>query len=230
LLTSSQIQNAGILTSKFTVAEDNESHITINVISATLLGLLVLPKLKETAHKFGVKTRLSFNGSNLQYIAKYKEGETSGSILDALSKKEGADIGDRYGVSKLLLLYTVRELAARSPLRSEEHKVIINYLTPGACDTDIFRDDMGWLRAAFQSIMVKLIARTTEQGSRTLVHAAKPDIGDDTHGAFLMDCKVASIGSNVDSPKGQKNQKRWIEELLPKLESISPGVTKVLAY
>ena len=89
---------------------------------------------------------------------------------------------------------------------------------------------MGWLRAAFQTIMLKLIARTTEQGSRTLVYAVKPDIGDETHGAFLMDCKVAPNGSNVDSPKGRKNQKRWIEELLPKLESISPGVTKVLAY
>jgi hypothetical protein len=196
-----------------------------------LLGLLVLPKLQETAAKFGIKTRLSFIGSDLQYIAKYKEGEISGSILDALSKKEDANISDRYNVSKLLLLYSVREFAARSPLGPDhKHNVIINYTTPGACDTDIFRDDMSWLGAVFHSIMIKLIARTTEQGSRTLVYAAKPDIEEDTHGAFLMDCKVAPNGANVDSPKGQKNQERWIEELLPKLESISPGVTKVLAY
>lgn len=183
------IQNAGILTNHFTLSEGNEGHIGINVISATLVGLLALPKLKETSQKFGVRTRLSFVGSDLQYIAKYKEGEASGSLIDALNKKEGCDMGDRYNVSKLLLLYTVRELAARSPL-TPKSIVVIDYLTPGACQSDLFRDDMGWLRATIQSILVKIIARTTEVGSRTLVHAAKPDIEDQAHGAFLMDCKV----------------------------------------
>jgi len=40
------------------------------------------------------------------------------------------------------------------------------------------------------NLMVSIIARTTEVGSRTLVHAAKPDIEANAHGAFLMDCKV----------------------------------------
>ncbi|KAF2871560.1 hypothetical protein BDV95DRAFT_572280 [Massariosphaeria phaeospora] len=220
-------QNAGIMTSNFTFVQDNEGHITINVISSTLLGLLVLPKLKETSQRFGVRTRLSFVGSDLQYIAKYKEGEASGSIIDTLAKKEGIDMGDRYNVSKLLLLFNVRELAARSPL-SPSSNVVINYLTPGACQSDLFRDDMGWLRAVIQGVLVKLIARTTEVGSRTLVHSVKPDIEDNAHGAFLMDCRVMPNGSNIDSPKGQKNQKRWIEEFFPKLESIAPGCTKVL--
>jgi len=39
-------------------------------------------------------------------------------------------------------------------------------------------------------VMIAIIARTTEAGSRTLVHAVKPDTGENTHGAFLMDCKV----------------------------------------
>ncbi|KAH7381518.1 hypothetical protein BKA66DRAFT_530648 [Pyrenochaeta sp. MPI-SDFR-AT-0127] len=221
------VQNAGILTRHFELVQDNESHITVNVISATLVGLLALPKLQETSRVFGVRTRLSFVGSDLQYIAKYKEAETSGSILEALAKKEGVDMGDRYNVSKLLLLYTVRELAARSPL-SKESNVVISKLTPGACQSDLFRDDMGWLQATIQGILVKLIARTTEVGSRTLVHSVKPDIEDNAHGAFLMDCRVAPNGSRVDSAKGQREQKRWIEELLPKLESIAPGCTKVL--
>ena len=38
---------------------------------------------------------------------------------------------------------------------------------------------------------VAMIARTTEVGSRTILHAAAPDVGEETHGAFLMDCKVA---------------------------------------
>jgi hypothetical protein len=99
-------------------------------------------------------------------------------------------------------------MAARSPVTSDSN-VIIDYLTPGACKSDIFRDDAsckiayirnprsgrGWLmyigiQRLIMNIMISMIARTTEQGSRTIVHAASPDIGTDAHGAFLMDCKV----------------------------------------
>lgn len=96
----------------------------------------------------------------------------------------------RYNVSKLLLLYTVRELASRHPIRSGSN-VVIDNVTPGACKSDLFRDDMGWLRAAFQRIANVVIARTTEVGSRTLVHSVKPDIEAEAHGAFLMDCRIA---------------------------------------
>ena len=95
----------------------------------------------------------------------------------------------RYRVSKLLLLYAVRGIAAKSPLTPKSN-VIINYLTPGACSTDIFRDDVGWLQKVLISALVAIVARSTEAGSRTLVHAVKPDIGEDTHGVFLMDCKI----------------------------------------
>jgi hypothetical protein len=46
------------------------------------------------------------------------------------------------------------------------------------------------IQRLIMNIMISMIARTTEQGSRTIVHAASPDIGTDAHGAFLMDCKV----------------------------------------
>ena len=89
------IQNAGILTDQFRISQGNESHIDINVISAMLVGLVVLPKLKETSKKFGFRTRLAFVGSDLQYVAKFKEANTSGSLLEALNDKEKTDMGDR---------------------------------------------------------------------------------------------------------------------------------------
>lgn len=39
-------------------------------------------------------------------------------------------------------------------------------------------------------IAIAIVARTTEVGSRTLVDAVKPEIEANTHGAFLMDCKI----------------------------------------
>lgn len=89
------IQNAGILTTQFRVAEDKESHITVNVIGAVLSGLSVLPKLQESAAKYKVQGRMTFVGSDLIYIAKFKEKDASGKLFDALKMKEGADMDDR---------------------------------------------------------------------------------------------------------------------------------------
>lgn len=89
------VQNAGILTTKFSLVEGQESHIAINVTNAVLLGLLVLPKLRESAARYGTRGRLTFVGSDLQYIAKFKEKETSGSLYEALASKELADMDDR---------------------------------------------------------------------------------------------------------------------------------------
>jgi hypothetical protein len=95
-----------------------------------------------------------------------------------------------YNVSKLLLLYFVRILAKASPLGPDSN-VIINNLTPGACRSDIFRDEIGWFKGLMMKFGMALIARTTEVGSRTLVHAVIPELDPQAHGAFLMDCKVA---------------------------------------
>jgi NAD(P)-dependent dehydrogenase (short-subunit alcohol dehydrogenase family) len=89
------IQNAGILTAKYQLQERDESTITVNVTSATLLGLSVLPKLRESAKKYGVRGRLTFVGSDLQYIAKFKEADSIGLLYDALNNKENIDMADR---------------------------------------------------------------------------------------------------------------------------------------
>ena len=75
--------------------EGQESTIAVNVIGAVLLGLSVLPKLRESAAKYNVQGRLTFVGSDLQYIAKFKERDASGKLFDTLKVKEGADMGDR---------------------------------------------------------------------------------------------------------------------------------------
>ncbi|KAK4984647.1 hypothetical protein LTR66_008427 [Elasticomyces elasticus] len=65
------IQNAGTLTYEWKMVEGEESHIAVNVINAILLGLVVFPKLRETAKVTGRGGRLAFVGSDLQYIAKF---------------------------------------------------------------------------------------------------------------------------------------------------------------
>jgi retinol dehydrogenase-12 len=105
----------------------------------------------------------------------------------------------------------------------EKPKVILNTLTPGFCHSELMRHAvfplnlLGWVGK-------KLIGRTTEMGSRTLVAAARA--GEETHGEYCVDCKPKVPGRWVRSEKGQETQKRVYEELLAILENIEPGVTK----
>ena len=87
--------------------------------------------------------------------------------------------------------FAVQELAAASPLDADSGSgVLITDVTPGACESDLFRDDIGWFRALAKSLIVRLIARTTEVGSRALVHSVHPQLDAGAHGRFLMDCRV----------------------------------------
>ncbi len=57
------VSNAGIVTHDFVLAEDNESTVTVNVVSGILLALLLLPKLRETSVQFKKETVLTFTSS-----------------------------------------------------------------------------------------------------------------------------------------------------------------------
>ncbi|KAM0180537.1 hypothetical protein ACHAPF_002244 [Botrytis cinerea] len=61
--------NAGIMTKEYRVAEDNESTITVNVISTFLMAFLLMSKLKETASFFGTTPHLTrFSSSVISYL------------------------------------------------------------------------------------------------------------------------------------------------------------------
>jgi uncharacterized protein (DUF1778 family) len=68
-----------------------------------------------------------------------------------------------------------------------------------------------------------LMARTTEEGSRTLVHSAAA--GDESHGQYMSECEVKEPSSFVRSKEGIETQERIHKELMEILESIQPGVT-----
>ena len=90
----------------------------------------------------------------------------------------------RYQVSKLLEVFYTRELAARTK-QSGKPEVIINYVNPGLCHSALARDISGW-----GFYLVKLLfARSTEQGSRTLVHAT--EAGPESHGQYMSECCVS---------------------------------------
>lgn len=75
-------------------------------------------------------------------------------------------------------------------------------------------------------ILEAIFARTTEQGSRTLVHAASQ--GPETHGQYMSNCQIALPAPLVLSQVGYVTQNRVWVELTKKLEAITPGITSNL--
>lgn len=70
------------------------------------------------------------------------------------------------------------------------------------------------------------LARATEAGSRTPVHAASA--GPETHGKYPRNFQVTEANVFVMSEKGKGVQPQVWDELTEKLEGIEPGVTQNL--
>ncbi|KAJ8132499.1 hypothetical protein O1611_g1121 [Lasiodiplodia mahajangana] len=88
------LENAGVLTHDFSIAEDNEKTITVNVINTFLLAFLLLPKLRSTSVKLSKEAVLTFTGSLTHWLAGFPERNSS-SILRALADKDKADMRQR---------------------------------------------------------------------------------------------------------------------------------------
>ena len=221
------IANAGINTANFKKIEGDESTITVNVVSTFLLGVLVLPKLKETAKQFNTRPALAIVTSELHFVAAFKEARKltgKGQIFKTLSDEKTADMGDRYNVSKLLEVMVVNRWAE---IRSaNQFPITIDCVNPGFCHSELMRD-MSLPMKIIGTTMKAVLARTTEVGGRTLVHAAGTGSQKDKelHGQYLSNCGVADKSSFVTSERGQALGIELWEELSQKLEAVAPGCT-----
>ncbi|KAH0343627.1 NAD(P)-binding protein, partial [Aureobasidium melanogenum] len=209
------IENAGMSTEKFKLFEGNESTITVNVISTFLLALLVLPALKRSSQKHNIQPRLTIVASEVHHWTDLPERKKGDSILDTLANPELSEMRERYPVSKLMDVFCTRALAERTP---SPYPVTINTMNPGFCYSELSREFNSF---AFR-LMYKLLARTTEVGSRTLVAAALAS--HDTHGQYMSDCMVEEPSKFVRSEEGKRTQERVWAELSAKLEAVQPGI------
>lgn len=101
----------------------------------------------------------------------------------------------RYPKTKLLEVYAVRQLASLLPV--SEHGVIINAVSPGLCYSELGRN-AGTGARMLLAVMRKLLARTSEEGSRNLLQAAF--VGPEGHGTYCSECQVKEYALPPSSP------------------------------
>ncbi|RDW73549.1 short-chain dehydrogenase family protein [Coleophoma cylindrospora] len=216
------VNNAGIVVYNFELAEDNESTITVNAVSQILLSLLLLPKLRETSVRLKKETVLTFTGSFVHFMTDFPERKSE-NILKELAIRDKAQMKTRYYVSKLVQLLMVLELANLVSNSSKPGDVTVSIVNPGFVDTKVMRNASATFHFFFRPYR-SLVARSAEEGARTLLHAAAG--GKETHGQYLSDCKVAITSEFVRSNEGHEVQKQLWRELSGTLENITPGILK----
>ncbi|KAI1360902.1 putative short-chain dehydrogenase/reductase family protein [Xylaria arbuscula] len=201
------VQNAGVLTHDFILVEGHEQMITVNVINTFYLAFLLLPKLRNTSTRLNKEVVLTFTGSLTHWLAAFPE-RNSANVLGQLANKDEADMRQRYVLSKLLELLAFRELSdAVAQSSSKPGDVVISMANPGSVITNLDREGQG-LRGRIWSAYVRVVGRTAEEGSRTIVHAAEG--GRNTHGQYLDDCQIGRVSDFVNSKEGHDAQKKFM--------------------
>jgi retinol dehydrogenase-12 len=197
------VLNSRITKQKYEIFEDNESCIMANVVSTTLLMLLLLPVMRDSAAKWGIVPAIVAVGSDNYYaFPKFPEWKTANSLA-TLNNGKIADMADWYfprpqpvtratdvrphscQVSKLVQLLAVGEIAVN--VANRKPFVVVNTVNPGRCETDLNRSLTGGTLFAVKT-MRALLARAAEEGSRTLVHGTIA--GLESHGVFIENCKI----------------------------------------
>ena len=122
-------------------------------------------------------------------------------------------------MTKLIQLYFLRELAARNP---HEDGVILSLINPGLCRTELGRDAPLAFKIQLR-ILWAIMGRTSEEGSRTLLHGAF--VGEDGHGKYLSECRPREeqVPDWVTNESGQSLQQRLWNDVQGVINGVSPG-------
>lgn len=130
---------------------------------------------------------------------------------------------NRYLISKLIEVLFVRELVkhTRSPAANGP---VIDLVNPGLCYSELLRDNKGVVEKAMIWFFMRMLARTTEVGSRCLLAGAYAGI--QSHGEFMSDGKNQEVESWILTPHGATVQKKVYEQTLTVLEKIQPGISQ----
>ena len=112
----------------------------------------------------------------------------------------------------------IRELASRLP---EPTPVIACMVDPGYCKSRITRNMVKeWV---VSTLNIFALARSTEEGSRALVHAA---VASDRsmHGRYLSSCEIAEESDFIFTPEGKAcSAKVWVR-------TVTIGVSRILSH
>lgn len=101
-----------------------------------------------------------------------------------------------------LLLMFADELAARLP---KDNPVSVMNVNPGFCHSRLTRETESKLTGKILvGAFKRIVARPTEAGSRTIVHAVVTPEQASLHGQYITACAIAGESDFLSTPEGLK--------------------------
>ncbi|OJJ33957.1 hypothetical protein ASPWEDRAFT_41845 [Aspergillus wentii DTO 134E9] len=172
--------NAGLWNRDYKMSSEGwEETLQVNALSTSLLALLLLPKLRSAA-SVANPAHLTVVSSQ-QFVRVQAESlRTDGSLLEHLNESHRFAGPKQYGISKLLLEYVLKTIAGLTRNEDGTIPVIVNTISPGFCISSLGRQYDKFYERWLVWIVHRLFARTTEQGSRSLVSGTYQ--GVESHG------------------------------------------------
>lgn len=175
------VLNAGLGKLKFDRVDEGGCHevtIQVNYLATALLSFLLLPKLRSsTSSPESGRLTIVNSGASLGLNL---DDPGRGRLLDSFDREEKFDGFGQYGLSKLLVMMFVAELAqAINP-----KEVIVNCTDPGATKgTAFFRNVNSWIMSTGLRAFMSLIGRKTADASRIYLHSSVV-LGEESHGSW----------------------------------------------
>ncbi|KAH7923140.1 NAD(P)-binding protein [Leucogyrophana mollusca] len=223
------VANAGVSTFDYARTPDGwETTLQVNYLSTALLSILMIPSLIKSSTPEAA-SRLVVVSSEAHYLANRMKGALKWpSILEKLNDEKwctASVMRDRYNLSKLLEIMFVRELAARLPVPTP---VAVSAVNPGFCHSNLAREIEAKPLLKYPFLGFKAtFARSTEMGSRTLVHPAVEPGERSRHGRYLSACEVAEESDYILSDEGKELSRRLWAETLEVLCKVDERVVRI---
>ncbi|KAI1323171.1 NAD(P)-binding protein [Xylariaceae sp. FL0255] len=219
------VLNVGILKPKFEMTNahspssggSHEETIQVNVLSTTLLSILLLPALRPRPSTAAGPGRLVVVSSDVSSWAKFKDRDI-GPLLPRLDNPEFFEPFERYCVSKLLGQFAISQLAGKV----DPSQVIVTLPNPGlAYGTRLGMSPKLNIPDIIGVILKRILGRHPSVGARTIV-AAAVKFGPEAHGQYVEDGKLQPLAPLAYMPEGKRAAERLWEEMMEELAFAKP--------
>jgi NAD(P)-dependent dehydrogenase (short-subunit alcohol dehydrogenase family) len=219
------VLNAGVRRDPFTLSGHGwEEDLQVNVLSTTLLGVLLLPKLKQSKEHTGKIPTLEFVNSGLHQKAQIaSEVIQSPSILQEYNQPKQFSAQRQYSHTKLLLMFATNKLAEAT----SSGEVIVTSVCPGMVKTDLGRDVKFPGVSIALAIIAFLLMRTPEQGANTYLSGTAQN--EQLHGRFWQDDVIRPIGQSIAGEENKAIGLRVWNEIVETLSRDVPSFKEALS-
>ncbi|KAL8921045.1 MAG: hypothetical protein Q9208_005936 [Pyrenodesmia sp. 3 TL-2023] len=220
------LMHAGVAHQRHRVCDGGwEETLQVNVLGTALLAMFLLPHLQRGPDApLGRPKHLCFVSSE-NYASAYqsipRNALESTNLLEYFNKKEHFQgLEAQYNASKLLLKYVANGFALCFPADvgsgRDDSSVVINSVNPGVLVTHLTKNHKSIADWTMGLVHRNVVARTAEQGSRSLVSACLQ--GKETHGKLWQDDAIQTNDRLHQGTEGMKLQAKVWREVVTVLE------------